>query len=41
MPTTFTAKWHISFARTLRVQQIEKGKTSFLAEANPQDVPAP
>ncbi|MFA4927395.1 MAG: ABC transporter substrate-binding protein [Patulibacter sp.] len=41
LPTTFTDKWHISFARTLRIQQIEKGKTSFLAEANPKDVPAP
>lgn len=41
LPTTFTDEWHISFARILRIQQIEKGKTSFLTEANPKDVPAP
>ena len=41
LPTTFTAKEHIAFERTLRVLQIEGGKTSFVAEATPTGVTAP
>jgi branched-chain amino acid transport system substrate-binding protein len=41
LPTTYTAEQHIAFERTLRVQQIKDGKTSFLVEANPKDVPVP
>ncbi|MCW2994149.1 MAG: hypothetical protein JWQ18_1644 [Conexibacter sp.] len=41
LPTTFTKAQHIAFARTLRIQQITGGKTSFVTKADPKDVPVP
>jgi branched-chain amino acid transport system substrate-binding protein len=41
LPTTFTDQYHITLSRTLRVMQIQDGKTSFVEEVTPKDVPVP
>ncbi|MDQ2700636.1 MAG: ABC transporter substrate-binding protein, partial [Actinomycetota bacterium] len=39
LPTTFTADSHISFKRTLRIMEIQDGKTSLVTEFSPESVP--
>jgi branched-chain amino acid transport system substrate-binding protein len=41
LTTTFTPEDHISYSRTLRIMQIQGGKTSFLAEFAPESTPLP
>ncbi|MBS1676998.1 MAG: ABC transporter substrate-binding protein [Actinobacteria bacterium] len=41
LPTTFTDKYHITLKRTLRVMQIENGKTSFVEKWTPKVTPVP
>jgi hypothetical protein len=41
LPTTFTDQYHITLSRTLRIMQIQDGKTSFVEEVTPKDVPVP
>ncbi len=41
LPTTFTDENHITLKRTLRIMQIQDGKTTFLKEATPKVVPIP
>lgn len=41
LPTTFTPEEHISFKRTLRIMQIQDGKTSLVKEFSPESVPVP
>lgn len=41
LPTTFDAKYHITLSRSLRVLQIQDGKTSFLEERAPEVTPIP
>lgn len=39
LPTTFTADNHISFKRTLRIMEIQNGKTTLVTEFSPESVP--
>jgi branched-chain amino acid transport system substrate-binding protein len=39
LPTTFTADNHISFKRTLRIMEIQNGKTKLVTEFSPESVP--
>ncbi len=39
LPTTFTAEDHISFKRTLRIMEIQDGKTTLVKELSPESVP--
>ncbi|MGB0119865.1 MAG: ABC transporter substrate-binding protein [Solirubrobacterales bacterium] len=41
LPTTFTEEDHISFKRTLRIMEIQNGKTSLVTEFSPEQVPVP
>ncbi|MFN8149514.1 MAG: ABC transporter substrate-binding protein [Solirubrobacterales bacterium] len=41
LPTTFDEQYHITLKRTLRLMEIQDGKTSFLEEHTPEDVPIP
>ena len=41
LPTTFTPEEHISFKRTLRIMEIQDGKTSLVKEFSPESVPLP
>ena len=41
LPTTFDDEFHITLSRTLRIMQIQDGKTSFVDEWTPKDVPIP
>jgi branched-chain amino acid transport system substrate-binding protein len=39
LPATFTAENHISFKRTLRIMEIQNGKTKLVTEFSPKSVP--
>ncbi|MDQ2621460.1 MAG: ABC transporter substrate-binding protein, partial [Actinomycetota bacterium] len=39
LPTTFTSENHISFKRTLRIMEIQNGKTKLVTEFSPESVP--
>ncbi len=39
LPTTFTSDNHISFKRTLRIMEIQNGKTKLVTEFSPTSVP--
>lgn len=41
LPTTFTPEEHISFKRTLRIMEIQDGKTTLVKEFSPESVPLP
>lgn len=41
LPTTFDEQYHITLKRTLRLMEIQDGKTTFLEEHTPEDVPIP
>jgi branched-chain amino acid transport system substrate-binding protein len=41
LPTTYDDEFHITLSRTLRIMQIQDGKTSFVDEWTPKDVPIP
>jgi branched-chain amino acid transport system substrate-binding protein len=41
LPTTFTPKYHITTDRTVRIMQIQEGKTSYLEEWTPKVTPIP
>lgn len=41
LPTTFDAEYHIALSRTLRILQIQDGKTSFIEEWTPKVTPLP
>jgi branched-chain amino acid transport system substrate-binding protein len=41
LPTTYDDQFHITLSRTLRIMQIQDGKTSFVDEWTPKDVPIP
>ncbi len=41
LPTTFTPEQHISFERTLRILEIQDGKSSLVTEYKPKEVPVP
>ena len=41
MPTTFDDQYHITLKRSLALMQIADGKTSYLEEWTPKDVPIP
>lgn len=41
LPTTFDAQYHITLSRSLALMQIVDGKTSYMEEWTPKDVPVP
>jgi branched-chain amino acid transport system substrate-binding protein len=41
LKTTFTPEFHISLNRTVRIMQIQDGKTSFVKTLDPKDIPTP
>ncbi len=41
LPTTFTPQYHITLKRTLRLMQIQGGKTTYMSEWTPKQVPVP
>lgn len=41
LPTTFTPEAHIAFERTLRILEIQDGRTRLVTEFSPTDVPVP